>query len=428
MKKALLFITVFYSVFSQSQIFIGKVFKEDGEIFPFADIYLNSRLKTESSKFGLFQLQIKEHDTISIIQPGFGKESFIVPAVGGSDTIHYSFFLKMKISELTEVFVSSSGISKIIGRKNEHILDFYPIRAEDFFVLKEHNKDYFISYESGEKIFNEKLLDFKPQELFRDFLGNVHILSQDSSYQIYFEDSIQLMHGVPLHLFETQLKPIVALGNNELYLNRFGAHNQRYFLDCKARGSDLINLLMIRDSVSEYVASLEYSLLIGLYHFSVSEEENIILHGVWNGDVNQLMNRVTKQQLIWYSKIRSLPLNVQSFDHLQNVITVDLNSNQVYTLEKSTHQIQIKDIAFPPSKKGHLVYDYLSQQIYFYLEDDGKNNIYLLNVENGVMKQLGKIEGVAFPKKLKIVNGIVYFICSENQFGKVYRMNLKTDD
>lgn len=423
MKALKLFLALFVCFSFHGQVIEGRVFNEDSDIIPFADVYVNGGFRTEASGFGVFYIRVQPKDSIRVFHQGLQTENLVIDSLF-SDTLQLDFILGPRFREMEEVVVSAKDIRQVFGKKNEHVLDFYPLLNDDFYLLKSYRDEYYLSYETEDSVLSELQLSFRPRELYRDFLGNIHVLSEDSSYQLYFDSRIRLMKPYPKLVFETQLKPVVAEGKDAIYIDFFTHHNQRYFLQYKAKGKDVENLLFIRDSVAETVAQAEYRTLLSLYHYSVPEIENIILNGTWNGDVNQLMNRVTKQQLVWYSKIRSLPMNVASFDHREQLITVDLNDRKLYTLNKKSREKQVSELHLPFREKAFVLQDLIARKLYVGTYESGKVILYLLDSGNASPQKMKGIDAFSFPEKLRIADGWVYFLAPHNQFNKVYKMRV----
>lgn len=374
------------------------MYNEDNELIPFANVYVNGSFKTEASSFGIFYLKVDLYDTIQVYQAGYITEKKVIPNLF-KDTIELDFVLFYKKQQLDEVKIEANGIKKILGAKNEHLIDYFPLENNDFFILKSFEKDYIISYEKEQKEVFSKKLNFLPESLFRDFLGNIHILSADSSYQLFLDNQLLILPPYSISVFNKQLKPVVASGANSLYLNRYSHHNQRYWLDYKKADEDLKSLLLIRDSIAETVATAEYYKLLSMYNRSEPYESNQIVHGIWDGDVNKLANLVTTKQVIWYSKIRSKPINVNTFDMASSVVTIDFNENLVYQIQKQNNQIKQQNFTSPLKKNPIVLFDYIQQKIMFYVLIDGICHFYEFDVETATFKGKNKIEGLPFPKK-----------------------------
>lgn len=73
----------------------------------------------------------------------------------------------------------------------------------------------------GKPVANSGQLPFKPDSLFRDCLGNVHVLSHDSCYQIYTDSAgIRLIYPTTMDKFETILKNCVASTSSKLFFKK----------------------------------------------------------------------------------------------------------------------------------------------------------------------------------------------------------------
>ncbi|TNE53342.1 MAG: hypothetical protein EP338_12465 [Bacteroidetes bacterium] len=395
----------------------------NGEVVANGRVYVNNRLVGESSSKGSIKLAVRNQDSIQCFWGNFSSSVWLVPA-NDQDTIRHVFELDEKVQQLEEVRVERKQQVLTVGRLNEHLLDYELIGENDLILLKKRKNQYFLSRESFEKIENEVSLNFKPESFFQDYLGNFHILSKDSIYQVILDLGIGIYRTYPIGDYKRFLQKTIAGGDHGIYAYDYSHHNQRFYLLYKESGKATEIIYYYRDSVAELVARKEYNLLLSLYHASVPEEANIILNGFWTGDVVELMNVVTKSQLIWYRSIRSLPLNIVCFDHGAEILLFDLEQKKLLFFDKSQQKVN-KELQLNWDKKGRVSVqkDPFSFGYYLEIKRNGSSSFFEVNLGDASLKSVGEKSNPEHVR-LKIRNGFLYYLYDHNSFRKLSRRKL----
>ena len=406
-----------------SQHLKAVIFNPEEEIVPQADVYRNGVFVKEASAYGSFEINVEAGDELKIFRSGYQPSLYrVLPNM--PDTFFISINLDYKYQEINEVIVSTNGIKRIIGSKNEHIIDYQPLPEDHFYTLKSIGRSYFLCLENLTQLITQKEINFKPESLYRDFLGNIHILSKDSVYQIFLDGELKLLHAYPKQYFESFLKPVVATSKNGIFSEAFTSFNQQYDLFHKNAQKDFETILHLKDSVGEFIARETYYRIISAYNKSETIMTNLIMNGVWDGDIAKLCSAVTAP-LIGLYKTRSRPLNISSTDRGKQVLTFDFLNHLIYHIDKDNSKYSsIEMSSFENYNKLKLLPDYEVSKYYLSYEIKGICHIYEIDPDTGIIEEKKEVKGASFLRNMKINNGVLYFLNPVNDFQKLFQTKL----
>lgn len=385
-------------------------------------LYRNSNQVGESTG-GIYILKCLPNDTIMVKKEGRISEPFIVPS--GKDTIYKTFYLTSRIQEIDEVSVTYEKYVKVAGENNENIIDFYfTPENRSFILLKSVKGNYFIEKKEADRS-ESRSLWFTPKSLFMDVMGNTHILSKDSSYQIYLEDSISFITTLPIKLFESKIKALVTKTSDHLFYQNFTQHNKSYTLSKTDFKNEISVVTEVFDEVAFKVATHDYNEIINLYYAFNSPSTNIIENGIWDGNVVALGYPDTIVRFItWYLHISSRPIECYSFGRMDHLLLVNFYEQQLETYDFRGQLLNVIDLEPIELKNREIVYDYFFDSLYIFGTNKGSPLLYKFNLTEGKMQQVAYIDELK-PSHTKVVGKEVFFL-SRNDAGynKLYRMRI----
>lgn len=411
----------FQSSFSQTLVISVK--DENNKVVDDYSIFMNSSFVSISSGF-VFYLSCKEYDTIHVKKDGFTSVSYVVQS--DSDTLFKTFTLFDKIQELEEVSVTFEKYVKLAGEKNENIIDFcYFPESEMFLLLKSYEGNYFIEKKTDLSS-NNYPLSFRPELLFLDALGNTHILSKDSTYQIWIQDTLNFVSKLPRNLFDSKLKPLISKNSNYVFYENYSEHNQFYVLSKTDKDNEISIVYDCFDKVAHDVAKVEYNEIINLYYQKTTPVNNIIKNGSWDGNVISLGEdwEIIKK-IGWYLQVRSQPIECYSFGMLNCIVLINFHENNIQKFNQNGELINKSILEQTEIKNKELIYDYFYDAIYVYGLNKGTKEIYKLNIDDGKLVLAGNINQIN-PSHIKVVGKEIFFLSrNEAGFNKLFRMKME---
>ncbi len=189
-------------------------------------VQINGTLRwTATDINGNFNFLIKEKEALLFFSYIGYANKFINADYRSYNNI--DIFLSQKTQTLKEIVINSSPLETVAKSKKEHVLD-YSFFQDDILI---------ITYK--DKLSEAKLIQLttffdtlsilnipdKPTGLYKDCLGNNHIVCEKNIYQIYSDSSgLRLLAPKDIQSFETILYPCIASDSTNLYLmKKYGA-------------------------------------------------------------------------------------------------------------------------------------------------------------------------------------------------------------
>jgi hypothetical protein len=198
----------------------GKVIDADTKILlKNVSISVNGTLNgaiTDSS--GSFRVSTPDKTVVlhfSMI--GYTKRSVKVKE-GSMDSVTVE--LSQKANVLMEVTVNASPIEIVIKSKRFHVLD-YEFYKDNIVLITyvDLKKAKLVLIDQNFDTLGYKAIPYEPNRLFKDCMGNVHVVCQDSIYQVYHSGkSLRLLAAKSIRDFEEILLPCVAQDSSNFYL------------------------------------------------------------------------------------------------------------------------------------------------------------------------------------------------------------------
>lgn len=415
-----LIVAVFLGLNLLSQILVIDVKDDMDNYVDGYSIYKNSELIKSSADF-VSILNGSLYDTIVVKKYNLASLDYVIESL--QDTIKITFNLLPKIQEINQIVLSYERQKKIAGEENENIIDyyFYP-ESNAYLIIKSSKGEYYLEKKIGAFSVNW-LLNFKPKSLFLDVLGNTHIVSKDSVYQIWIDDSLNYISVIPIFVFENRIKPLIYKNSNFLFYQNYSNHNQCFELT-KTDSSNRPKIISKSfDKVSFNVANSEYNEIIKLYYLETTSLNNVIINGSWNGDIKDLGETAELlNKIVWYSKIRSKPIDCQSFGMIDCLIVLNLFENKIEKFNLNGDFLGVIKLTSLDLKDKILIYDYFFDAIYIFGILNEEKLLFKINIESGTLQKVCVLEN-RDPHNLKVVGNFLYFLeRNESGYRKLYKM------
>ncbi len=410
----------------RTQVLFGTVTDENEERMGRVKVENRAlNLKTTSSRFGNFYLKVKPGDLIYLSHIGYETDSFVVPS--GRDTIRHFFQLKPKTRDLGDLSISSNRLTSVLDRKGVNVLDYVPYKNFTL-ALFSYKREKFLSLEAPDSTIKSfPLNEINGKSLFEDCYGNIHLLSKDSSYQIYLGADMAIVARSSMDEFNELLEPCVAAFDDKVVFEKFTNHNKLYSLYLIEKEFQNKLMMKVWDEDAEKVAQQEYMAIIALYYKSVPIQANIIEQGAWDGNMIALAENDTLNRMIsWYLKIRAREIEIQSFQVYNKVVSFDFLNDSIYVYNQSG---DLKKTMPYLRKKGprkfKIILDKWNNTFYVLGIRKGVYSLNKLDLSSGDQETIFSLDEVVFAENIQVFDNWVYFLRSNNGFHKLYRIQLK---
>lgn len=406
-----------------AQVLIGKIYNENGIPLAYSTVVdIQNQKQTKSSFDGSFGLRVNEMSKLKIIHPNYKVEKFDIDwTLLKDDTIRQTFNLKTKIQLVEEVVASGKKIQDVADIYNHNIVDYIPF---DHFTLciKTFKKKRFLSVEGMDTTYLEKdFSDQKIDKLFRDCMGNIHMLSEDSAFQIYLNSEIHIVSKSNINEFKRILEPCVADMDEHLVFKSSMYHNKLFLLNSLQKVSGEKKAIFYEfDTLGFYWARKAYGQMLAEYHRRTFV--NQIALGVWDGDFESL--NYMGGSYIWYKYVRADELEIQTFKDSSSMIILDQEFGNIYFFNEQMQRFA----HYPfPFAQGSTIYPVLQDRktLTYYDLSYPKGTPTLVSVNQAFNKQFNPrtliLSDASRAENIKVHDNWAYFLLEENGFFGLHR-------
>ncbi|MFC2118062.1 carboxypeptidase-like regulatory domain-containing protein [Bacteroidota bacterium] len=322
-------------------------------------------------------------------------------------------YLKPLRVNINEVVVKGP-FKKLLEREPFHITDFL-ISKDEIFLLGNRNNstlkpELLISNLEGKLLMNKKI---KPKRnifgeagvnslqqplvvprLFKDCLGNIHLVQKDSCFQIYFDGlAIQFLYGSRLGQFNEYLLPARVSIDNTIFFEDISKNGQyrTYFSITK---NDSVQNLMSEVGDRNMEAKVK----------SIRK----ILAEAYRNDNRDLYFKLEFELLAWYKPVYSYMTNYND-----SVILINFFKERIEYFNKNGIFEREVPISFhlDDDWEKYIIKDEINQKIYNVYKE--KNfHLYLkeIDVQTGKPVRTIHIPDLQHIEKLQVHNNTVYFL------------------
>lgn len=358
---------------------------------------------TQSSISGNFKVSIKSKEPILVIRK-LGYETLTIQ-LDSSLKSPLLINLKTQSKDLSEVIVSASKPTTRLVDNTFYVADYQFIHNA-IILLGDINEVQYLRLITKEgKLLNScKLTRHTYRSVFKDCLGNIHVIGDFSSTQIYIDNAkIGLLDDIRLSLFDSLLRPCIL-----------DKENNFYFENCYDQGQTKRVFAINKTTKQQY----DFGTYSNDAMIAMIADERRQSGGSGKNEMEDLtadelrdMRRKEDRRNFFNTIIATkayIPVfacsdTIYIFNHPNNLI-------HGYSL-KSNDALQIKTMEYNHFKhwKPMVIFDEAANKFYTTYLNDGIITIGEINMATGKINKRFTIKHT-FPKNIKIDNGIVYYL------------------
>jgi hypothetical protein len=361
---------------------------------------------TETNAAGEFTITVNDKNhTLIIFQYGYDTKEQMVSAAEQKDLL---ISLQAKAYNLTEIVVRDKRTDTLqAGNHTEYLsFEFY----DNFLVAlvnkgRRYNMVQLLD-ESG-KVIREYKAPEGVHALFKDCLGNVQLLSADSSYQFYYNyEMIELLKPYSLELFARTLRPCQCISGDTYYFKEVTYKNLKntyYMINRRdLQKKMLFTQVENTDAITAFNTDYDLNYFLGErrkgFSYGMSVEEMKLR-------IDELRNDLplTTEYLFKLNPIKSDIVKLDS-----SLLVVDYTHRLLYKHHASGALLKTDSL----SLKGvspFVVQDADLQKLYFVKESNGQMSLHEYKNRFANSKAL-IIEGYRFIRNVRCRNGTLYFL------------------
>jgi carboxypeptidase-like protein len=424
------------SIFAQDTLYkvSGKVIDEKTKL-PISNVAVQihgTLYGTATDSTGHFKFSIKDKDVIlkfSII--GY-EDKFI--RVNYKAYNGFTITLPQKTNLLKEVVINGSPIEIVVKSEDSNVLD-YEFYDDNILLITYRNdltksKLYMLS--STFDTLSRLKIPEEPTGLFKDCLGNNHVVCENSIYQIYLDSTFNLSLLPPKNIqtFAALLYSCVAEDSLNLYIIKksgseqvvkgkfhdYDSHNHTidyfYFNKSTKQRNSLVNIVDERTKELRDAEPLleQQKKAAGMY-----------THGGGEAQDRYFLETIAIKEV--FAPLYKLNNKIYVFDYINsNILNYSSNGELLSKVGIEFHKAKPMR-----SWKREMCVDEKTGKAFAIFELNGVTTVKEINLVNGQINQSYQIP-FSFVKKIKAHNNYIYFLYKGSQYSDTrYLSRLKVN-
>lgn len=378
---------------------------------------------TETNAAGEFTISVtdKSH-TLIVFQYGYATKEQMVNAAEQTDLL---ISLQAKAYNLTEVVVRDKRTDTLQADNHTEFLafEFYDNFLVALVDKGRRHKLVQLLNESGKVIREHKAPD-GVDALFKDCLGNVQLLSKDSSYQFYYDyESIRFLPPYSLALFARTLKPCQCISGDNYYFKEVTYKNLKntYYVINRHdfQKKNLFTRVENTDAINAF--NTDYDL-----NYFLAERRKGFGYNMQVEDIKLRIDELREDLPLspdYLFRLNPIKSDLVKLD--SSLLVVDYTHRMLYQHHTSGTLLKADSL----SLKGvspFVVQDADLQTMYFVKESNGLMSLYEYRQPLTDVKAL-VIEGYRFIRNVRCRNGTLYFLSrnsAKDQVMKIFTYRL----
>lgn len=319
-----------------------------------------------------------------------------------SEPIKFPIKIKMipRIKMLSTVSVISGKIDKIMDKRPYDVWD-YEIYEDKLLLLCFDITTRLVLLDfNGDTVCSTPVK--RPEMLYKDCLGNVHLLTKDTAYQIYYNSkSIHLLYPNEVNLFLKNLKNCIFELNSKLYFKEYSRFEQQlnyYYFDENTKVPANFRTILNKQNLS-IINSLKY----------VPKERC------------KYIDEVLFFQKQFFEDSVYCPI-VKSLDSIYLFNFID-NRIECYDSDGRPIEGKFKNIDFHKDdlRKKTILTDEANGKIYVWFVHQSISTLNRIDLLTGKLKETIKLPGYTQIEKIQIYNDNLFFIYRD--ISNIYHIN-----
>lgn len=375
-----------------------------------------------SDSAGAFTLSVSgKSGILNISLLGYEKRSLKVSEeFTGTLTIE----LTPKINTLAEISINASPVEVVSKSKRYNVLD-YDFYGDNILMIT------YVDLKRAKLVLISKDLDtlgyrsvpYEPNRLFKDCVGNLHVVCKDSIYQAYYSNNkLQLLSAKSIHDFEKILLPCVAQDSSSFYVvEKFGSK----MVDAEVGLPFVSNPLALSYTCihKKKRSKVQFIAIADEQKIAMSNDEEAFEARKAASGLKTFGDRMFAEKLLFteiYAPLYTIKDSIYVFDYVNGNIK---SFNKSLGLKKEVPVMFHKNLRF----QNEMQVDQVSWKTFALFENDGITELKELNLNTGAIMQSHKIP-FAFVNHVKVRDNYIYFIRKGKDYDDTrYLSRLKID-
>jgi hypothetical protein len=335
------------------------------------------------------------------------KEEFVNMPPAGTDSVFVMIQLDDKHTDLEGVTITASRVFWAYPKKHVHVIDF-ELQQDGMFLLCKDKNDYLLRLVDGS---GEPLYDLPirrhPKSFFRDCRGNIHLLYNDSTYQVQItkDSTLALCRFQTLDQFKETVMPCALTVNNAEVFQYGGNQSQS------------VDFVMI-DTLRHKVTRL-YSGKNRKYQRAITESErDLALLEKSRKDANtenaqsQLERQRAIEQQAALRAFLAKPVYIPVHKLRDSIVIFDHENDSAVVFSRGGRKIRSYPIIYQHHIKWdrELILNEEGTRIFARYNYRGMAHLVEIDPNTGAIIGETKLEQHIYPTKIQVKGDFIYYI------------------
>jgi hypothetical protein len=376
-------------------------------------IVKGTTISSQSDESGNVKIKANNVDTLIVYQLGyFMKKQSMADITGNGYTVQ----LKLKSVNLNEVVITTQKTQILQATNNTFFLAF---EFYDDFILAladkgERYNSLMLMDMAGNKI-AEKKLHIKTESLFKDCLGNIHLLTEDSIHQVYYNyKDVTLLKPFHISNYYNTLKPCECYSGHK-YIFKIRQYrnlkNAYYMIDDEIKAN---NQWII--TVADSAAIKGFNTDFDINYFLEQRRRGV---GYFT-NISELKKNIDylREELILSENYNNLirPVNSEMKKTDSAFVLLDYTNKQIYHFSLEGKQKDCLSLNNSVNISPKMIYDDdYKQMIFSQTNKKGIVTLYRFDLKSNTFTHKFEIKKFYFISDFKIKGGNLYFIYKDRQ-------------
>ena len=382
---------------------------------------------TITNENGLFELHTSKDNPVLVISC----LGYTTKEISSSNIQNGIILLKPRTNQLQEVVISGEKTKAFQDNNSYYFLDFD--FYDDYIVALTAlgNKKYLQLLDAAGTTISSLKVSSKSEKLFKDCIGKIHLLTADSSYQVYYDYvKLQLLTSYSIDMFGKLLVPCQCELRDVYYFRQYTYRGLKcnYFCAKASEPGKLYPFRTIADSARIQDFNAQYDLH---YFLEIRRKTHGEMYGEPVSSMKAHMDMYREQLPMdwegsqWLRPVESELHRIGNAAYLFNF--TDSVIEKYYDRDSLIEKIPFK-LHGDKSSMHHVITDESAGTAYLSFEKNGITSLRRISLSNEKEEGSYELSNYPFPLKLKVRNGIAYFIYKEkgtDKPAKICRMVLQ---
>lgn len=317
--------------------------------------------------------------------------------------------MKTKSHELLEVEVTANAPHIAFDNPVRSVLD-YVICDDGIYMIAYRRKNSVLLHLSFEMdTLHELTISSEYKNVFKDFYGFVHVVSNEKACQVSFtgfsqgkKEEMYLFPPISISRFYELYGPIITASDSVVITGRYAFYGLEQYYYCVTPTADTVYMLyhivdeMARDDMRHMLDRHGGGLdKFTLYMMTLYPKKFYIFNPIFGID--------NKFYLFAYTDCETIVFDAVGNELERHPLTFHMRKKWNGVIETDKRW------------KKKMMADEAKKEFYSYFVDDGLCTIMQINLETGTAKPIMDLSGYPFAEMLRVHNGTLYFLYPRGQ-------------